>query len=314
MRQPGEDDVLEDGSGQEQVERRPPSEPRTAESGSKRRVGYRVHVRHTTLYRYAGNCISEARRSACIDCRHAAHDCRRRRIPGTPGLPGALRGSFRRAGAGTGAVRRRPRPGSRPSRRSWRSLRRSRAARAAVPRSVPPTSLPEALDRHGHGLRRDPPRRDGRPHRRRAGGPGPGTPGPGNHGRRRHLLRACGPSPACCELAEEMRRHCPDAWLLNFTNPAGMVTEALVPVLGPQGGRDLRLSQRPGAPCGAGCRRRAAGGLARRRGLLRPEPPRLAVPAGVRRPGLLSRAARGPDGAAGVRGRPVVSAQRCWPA
>jgi 6-phospho-beta-glucosidase len=34
------------------------------------------------------------------------------------------------------------------------------------------------------------------------------------------------------ELAEQMRRHCPDAWLLNFTNPAGMVTEALVPVLG----------------------------------------------------------------------------------
>ena len=29
-----------------------------------------------------------------------------------------------------------------------------------------------------------------------------------------------------------MRRHCPDAWLMNFTNPAGMVTEALVPVLG----------------------------------------------------------------------------------
>ena len=29
-----------------------------------------------------------------------------------------------------------------------------------------------------------------------------------------------------------MRTHCPDAWLINFTNPAGMVTEALVPVLG----------------------------------------------------------------------------------
>ena len=34
------------------------------------------------------------------------------------------------------------------------------------------------------------------------------------------------------ELAREMRRHCPEAWLINFTNPAGMVTEALVPVLG----------------------------------------------------------------------------------
>jgi 6-phospho-beta-glucosidase len=29
-----------------------------------------------------------------------------------------------------------------------------------------------------------------------------------------------------------MRELCPDAWLINFTNPAGIVTEALVPVLG----------------------------------------------------------------------------------
>jgi len=33
-------------------------------------------------------------------------------------------------------------------------------------------------------------------------------------------------------LAQLMREHCPDAWLINFTNPAGMVTEALLPVLG----------------------------------------------------------------------------------
>ncbi|WP_087874420.1 6-phospho-beta-glucosidase [Arthrobacter globiformis] len=38
--------------------------------------------------------------------------------------------------------------------------------------------------------------------------------------------------PAMLELAAAMRTHCPDAWLVNFTNPAGMVTEALVPVLG----------------------------------------------------------------------------------
>jgi 6-phospho-beta-glucosidase len=38
--------------------------------------------------------------------------------------------------------------------------------------------------------------------------------------------------PAMLELAREMRTHCPDAWLVNFTNPAGMVTEALLPVLG----------------------------------------------------------------------------------
>ncbi|QCO99340.1 6-phospho-beta-glucosidase [Arthrobacter sp. 24S4-2] len=40
--------------------------------------------------------------------------------------------------------------------------------------------------------------------------------------------------PGMLELAHEMRRRCPDAWLVNFTNPAGMVTEALVPVLGKQ--------------------------------------------------------------------------------
>ena len=38
--------------------------------------------------------------------------------------------------------------------------------------------------------------------------------------------------PPMLRLAEEMRSRCPEAWLLNFTNPAGMVTEALVPVLG----------------------------------------------------------------------------------
>jgi len=40
--------------------------------------------------------------------------------------------------------------------------------------------------------------------------------------------------PPMLELAEAMRRLCPGAWLVNFTNPAGMVTEALVPVLGPK--------------------------------------------------------------------------------
>ncbi|WP_458781462.1 family 4 glycosyl hydrolase [Arthrobacter sp. D3-16] len=38
--------------------------------------------------------------------------------------------------------------------------------------------------------------------------------------------------PHMLELADLMKEHCPDAWLINFTNPAGMVTEALLPVLG----------------------------------------------------------------------------------
>jgi 6-phospho-beta-glucosidase len=38
--------------------------------------------------------------------------------------------------------------------------------------------------------------------------------------------------PHMLGLARLMQEHCPDAWLINFTNPAGMVTEALLPVLG----------------------------------------------------------------------------------
>ena len=90
---------------------------RTAESGSKRRVGI------ASMYaQYAVPVALERRLPArrlplCIDCRHAADDCRGRRIPGTAGLPGALRGPLRRAGPGTGAVRRRSRPARRHRRR-----------------------------------------------------------------------------------------------------------------------------------------------------------------------------------------------------
>jgi 6-phospho-beta-glucosidase len=38
--------------------------------------------------------------------------------------------------------------------------------------------------------------------------------------------------PHMMELARLMTEHCPEAWLINFTNPAGMVTEALLPMLG----------------------------------------------------------------------------------
>lgn len=40
--------------------------------------------------------------------------------------------------------------------------------------------------------------------------------------------------PHMLALARQMEEHCPGARLINFTNPAGMVTEALVPVLGPR--------------------------------------------------------------------------------
>ncbi|MBM7585623.1 6-phospho-beta-glucosidase [Bacillus pakistanensis] len=34
--------------------------------------------------------------------------------------------------------------------------------------------------------------------------------------------------PVLLDIADEMNQLCPDAWLINFTNPAGMVTEALL--------------------------------------------------------------------------------------
>jgi 6-phospho-beta-glucosidase len=38
--------------------------------------------------------------------------------------------------------------------------------------------------------------------------------------------------PALQQVAERMLTHCPDAWMVNLTNPAGLVTQALVPLLG----------------------------------------------------------------------------------
>ncbi|MDA0162935.1 6-phospho-beta-glucosidase [Solirubrobacter ginsenosidimutans] len=38
--------------------------------------------------------------------------------------------------------------------------------------------------------------------------------------------------PVMVRLAETMAKHAPNAWLINFTNPAGMVTEAIQQVLG----------------------------------------------------------------------------------
>lgn len=38
--------------------------------------------------------------------------------------------------------------------------------------------------------------------------------------------------PVMLDIAEALRRHAPEAWMINFTNPAGMITEALQTVLG----------------------------------------------------------------------------------
>ncbi|EPG3001227.1 6-phospho-beta-glucosidase [Klebsiella pneumoniae] len=42
------------------------------------------------------------------------------------------------------------------------------------------------------------------------------------------FVNACRTIPIALEIAADMERLCPDAWLLNFTNPSGMVTEAIL--------------------------------------------------------------------------------------
>ncbi|HBY5101319.1 TPA: 6-phospho-beta-glucosidase, partial [Klebsiella pneumoniae] len=42
------------------------------------------------------------------------------------------------------------------------------------------------------------------------------------------FANACRTIPIALEIAAEMEKLCPDAWLLNFTNPSGMVTEAIL--------------------------------------------------------------------------------------
>lgn len=41
------------------------------------------------------------------------------------------------------------------------------------------------------------------------------------------IFKAFRTIPVILEIVEDMKKLCPDAWLINFTNPAGMVTEAI---------------------------------------------------------------------------------------
>jgi len=75
------------------------------------------------------------------------------------------------------------------------------------------------------------------------------TTGPGGIG---FALRTI---PAMVDLAETMAARAPGAWLVNFTNPAGMVTEAVGPVLGD---RAIGICDTPSSLC-----RRVAAALGR---------------------------------------------------
>ena len=82
--------------------------------------------------------------------------------------------------------------------------------------------------------------------------------------------------PVMVRLAETIAKHAPDAWLINFTNPAGMVTEAVQQVLGD---RAVGICDSPSGLC-----RRVAAAVGRDPAravvrLLRAQPPRLAAAA-----------------------------------
>lgn len=59
--------------------------------------------------------------------------------------------------------------------------------------------------------------------------------------------------PVALEIARQVERHAPDAWVINFTNPAGIVTEAMSTVLGD---RVIGICDSPVGLC-----RRVAGAL-----------------------------------------------------
>lgn len=42
------------------------------------------------------------------------------------------------------------------------------------------------------------------------------------------IFKALRAIPIILEIVEDMKRYCPNAWLINFTNPSGMVTEAVI--------------------------------------------------------------------------------------
>ena len=109
--------------------------------------------------------------------------------------------------------------------------------------------------------------------------------------------------PVMVRLAETIAQHAPNAWLINFTNPAGMVTEAVQQVLGD---RAVGICDSPRAlPAGrAGGRARRGRAVVR---LLRAQPPRLAARrARRRRRAAARRPARGRRAADELRGGPAV--------
>ena len=105
--------------------------------------------------------------------------------------------------------------------------------------------------------------------------------------------------PIVTEIAEVVAQRAPDATFVNFTNPVGLVTEAVRRVLGD---RVVGICDAPPGPVQAGRRRPRPAGRGPVVRLLRDQPPRLAAGGADRRPRPAARPAR--------RRRPASSRSR----
>ena len=46
------------------------------------------------------------------------------------------------------------------------------------------------------------------------------------------IFKALRTIPVMEAIVSDMKQYCPDAWLINFTNPSGMITEAVIRHMG----------------------------------------------------------------------------------
>ena len=76
------------------------------------------------------------------------------------------------------------------------------------------------------------------------------TNGPGG------LFKGLRTIPVILDIVKDMEELCPDAWLVNFTNPAGMVTEAVLRYTNLKSGRSMQCADwnQNGHCKSAGCR------------------------------------------------------------
>ena len=256
--QPGEDHVEEDGAPDEHVVRRlfvgapaaggqgvvrhvpmiPHPDPDSTDYPPRRRVGCRPSFVVAAWYGHEGGGAMRSSSSAAgvpraARLRRAAADTRQRRVTEVV-LHDTDAGRLAAIGAGARA---------RPARRA-----------AARPRSP---SRPTSTRRSRRRLRllRHPRRRARGPRGRRADRPGLGRAGPGDGRRRRHRVRTAH-GAGRRRHRRRVARLAPDAWVINFTNPAGLVTEAMAPPPRRPRHRHLRLAGRPRPPGGPRSRAR----------------------------------------------------------